>query len=353
MSRVVVSLFAIVACSPSQDLRSEERGSAVPEAGPPVSVDQVEIVKGVPDRGRDPGVVAIDVGGDGLCTGALVSPRLVLTARHCVTRTVEHVACPPPGPQVFEDRAPASLSILAGEDVASARRVARGVAIVAPAGLTLCDADIALVVLDEAVTTVKPLPVATRGAAQGDHVRAVGFGRTDTHRDGGVKLVREHVRVRTVTPAEFTVGEATCQGDSGGPALDEETGEIVGIVSRGGPSCEGPNAHNVYTRIDTYRWLVEEAFARVAEIVRDEKIDAGADDPSLSAPKRGSKSKPPSDVGGPCERGGDCAAGICVIDGARRYCSRACGQGDRCPTRYHCMEVAKDVGTLQACINVR
>ena len=346
---VFVVLFASLACGPNQEVRAEPRAVAAADAGPSVTVDRVEIVKGVPDRGRDPGVIAIDIGGEHLCTGALVSPRLVLTARHCVSRTVENVACPAAAPQVFEDRAPSSLSILVGEDVMSARRVARGVAIVAPSGLTLCDADIALVVLDEPVTTVKPLPIAAVGAAQGDHVRAVGFGRTDTHPDGGIKLVREHVRVLGVTHAELVVGEATCQGDSGGPALDEDTGEIVGVVSRGGPSCEGPNVHNIYTRVDTYRWLVEEAFARVAELVRDEAVDAGDDDPSLAAPKRGTKSKPPSDVGGPCDRGADCAAGICVIDGARRYCSRACGRGDRCPTRYHCMEV----GALEACINVR
>ena len=51
---------------------------------------------------------------------------------------------------------------------------------------------------------------------------------------------------------EFLVGEATCQGDSGGPALDEASGEIVGVVSRGGPACDAANAHNIYTRTDAF-----------------------------------------------------------------------------------------------------
>ena len=89
-------------------------------------------------------------------------------------------------------------------------------------------------------------------------------------------MVREHVRVLSVSAAELTVGEATCQGDSGGPALDEDTGEVVGVVSRGGPSCEGAGVHNIYTRVDTFSWLVDEAFAKVAGSITTARPTAGA-----------------------------------------------------------------------------
>ncbi|MBX3207584.1 MAG: S1 family peptidase [Labilithrix sp.] len=356
---------ASIACAPAPERRADLgrvlAEEAAGEDGGPASprADRVEIVAGVPNRGRDPAVVAIDIGGEGLCSGVLISPRLVLTARHCVSRTATLIACPPSGVQVFEDRAPTDLAILVGEDVVSARRVARGIGVLAPSGVTLCDADIAVIVLDEPIVTAKPLALRKRGPAAGDHIRAVGFGRPGDTDPAGTKLLREHVRVLSVSTAEFTVGEATCQGDSGGPALDEDTGEVLGVVSRGGPQCEGADVYNIYTRVDTYAWLMEEAFARVAEVELEEKVDAGAKSPSAKAAKRGTKGKPPSDVGGPCESGSDCAAGVCITEalpsgqGDRRYCSRPCGSGDRCPTRYHCKTMAGLAVGSSACINVR
>jgi hypothetical protein len=329
LAAVTVATFA-PACA-SND------GAPIPAAAD-VNADQVEIVRGVPDQGRNPAVVAIDIGEIGLCTGALIAPRVVLTARHCVSKTSEQVACPAEARQILGDRAPSSLTILVGDDVATAVRAAQGADVVAPAGDTLCGADIALIVLDRPIRGIAPLNVHQEGVAKGAHVSAVGFGRRGDGDAAGTKLLRQHVRVLDTSDSEFLVGEATCQGDSGGPALDEGSGEIVGVVSRGGPACDGSDAHNIYTRTDVFHHLIDEAFSRVALIPTYDADDAGAGHPKKDAGSAHAPSakKPKSDMGSACQSGNDCAAGVCVNEHGKQYCSRTCDSHDRCPAHFHC-----------------
>ena len=351
-SRVVASLVTVAATFLACGGEAPDHGAVPsgPLAPAPITADEVEVVQGIPDRDRDPAVVSIDIADRALCTGALVAPNIVLTARHCVARTVESIQCPATSPQVGEQHRADSLHILVGDDAQLAREVARGRAIVTPKGWSLCDADIAFIVLDRDVAGVDPLPIRRHGVAVGDHVRAVGYGRAGDGQPAGSKLLRDHVKVMDTSANEFIVGEATCQGDSGGPALDEATGEIVGVVSRGGPSCEGKDVHNIYTRADVYLPLLAEA---LREAGGGEGGSGAGDDPGAGddgdagvhtvkdagKPKKdgGAKGhKPPSDMGGACRAGGDCSTGICVKDGDKRYCSRSCGNGDRCPTHFGC-----------------
>ncbi len=334
------AVLALVACSSDPDPTRTSRvlSPTETEDAATVDIDRLEIVHGVPDNGRDPAVVAIKVGDDGLCTGTLIAPRIVLTARHCVANTLERIVCPAPGVQVTGLRDPGSLGVYAGEDLENARLVGMGAEIVAPEGVTLCEADIALLILDRLVKSVRPAAVRPTGPVRGESVRAVGFGRTDDDDPAGQKLLREYVPVLDVSHAEFQVGEATCNGDSGGPALDPDTGEILGVVSRGGPTCSGRGVHNIYTRVDAFYWLIEEARRRV-ELGLSDDPDALSKNPSAGA-KPGTKSRPDSDTGGPCVRADECASGVCVTDGAKHYCSRPCGAGTRCPNHFRCTETA-------------
>ena len=226
-------------------------------------------------------VVALKIG-DGatflLCSGALVAPNVVLTARHCVAQKLsDTVACDEDGhsmqgPQVGANVLPSTLHVFVGATPnLYGAPVANGRALFAPTGDTLCNADLAFVVLDHAITGIDPMPIRLDGAARvGEPVHVVGYGNNDRGMATGVRLRTAPLAVRAVgrglsrnqTPLathEFELGRSACDGDSGGPAIGEGTGAVVGVVSRGA-SCNDDFGH-VFVEPSGFRALLDKAFA--------------------------------------------------------------------------------------------
>lgn len=213
-----------------------------------------------------------------LCSGALVAPNVVLTARHCVSKTITAtVSCDENGrsangAHIAASEVPESIGVYVGGTPSFARKPAtKARAIITPATPYLCDADIAFVILESPILDVQPLAVRTRSAArQGEKIRSIGYGQNDSATPIGTRFSKDGVEVlaqgkgvsKSKTPLgihEFEVGRSICQGDSGGPAISEQTGAVIGVVSRGG-DCEEDFGH-IYTTTSGFDSLFAEAFA--------------------------------------------------------------------------------------------
>ena len=209
------------------------------------SVEQ-PIVNGVPSTAAQDATVLVAMG-QGSCTGTLIAPNLVLTARHCVSNLDENDPCG----RAISNMAPSTFGIAVGVRANARAPVARGKRLFVPTNASLCGHDVALIQLDRVVPNAKVAKVRFTPLAVNETTTAVGYGDSGRgqltpgrYQRAGVKVLavgpaRATFRTRTgqnipydVPAGDVATGESTCFGDSGGPLFDAK-GEVAAVTSRG------------------------------------------------------------------------------------------------------------------------
>lgn len=204
----------------------------------PTAARAAAITAGTPDSG-DPAVVAVvarrsaceDTTGNLLCSGTLVSPRVVATSAHCL-----------PDPTAL-------LEVYFGNTLGTDPQGQFSVVIEAQADPaydpTTHEHDLLLLALaDPAPVAPLALPsLALDAGAVGKGVRIVGFGTTVAGQSASGVKQQGTMTISAVDAATFQTTVApsnSCKGDSGGPLLlsDGSGGEqLIGLTTSGDVDC--------------------------------------------------------------------------------------------------------------------
>jgi hypothetical protein len=309
------------------------------------------------------------------CSGVMLAPNLVATARHCVSRLASsQIDC---ATSAFAATLPATdIFVVADPTISQATTPYTVSNIIVPSASGVCGNDIALLILSQTVQ-LPQYATPTINPPMTDHrtympfVTAIGYGidtPTDTNgTSAGVRRIKGNIRIDCIpndksqivadcfsdpnaaqflAANEFEGGSGTCEGDSGSGAYDQgnfDNGKWVafGVLSRGGASVDGGSClGSIYSRFDAWAQFLIDGANQAA-------VAGGYGPPSWAAP---SPAQPPlADAGAgstgascvhngiTCLADGDCCSADCVShDQGKTYSCAACNAYDTCNAGYGC-----------------
>lgn len=330
------------------------------EGGPPERTGEARsaISYGTESPATDDFIVLLQQRSDAtayLCSGVVVAPNLIVTAKHCLYPQTDLKAdasqCGPNGEAVlgtdgFLEGQPTPADVLVYVGANAKERavnlgeppVATGTRVVDDGSPMRCSYDIAYVVLDKPLETPIARLRLDKRPAPGDKISVAGWGEIEGRIRPAFRQRRDDVIVQRVGPKEvppqpvgdlgpmiFETSAGGCIGDSGGPAFEPATGVALGILSRGlflDRECRSQSAVNVYVALGDHEKTLRDAFAAADA----QPWLEGRDTPGYRA------------FGDACGSNAECAGNLCVGASvtAKGTCNVDCRAGRACPTDLVC-----------------